>query len=484
LVETNPIRSKRFNLGILVHYLPVIIVTGFWCYMQLQLGLEIHDYIMMNITFAALIVILSSFVLKDGNENLGYLGLVIGFSVYFGSIIVHSSLPLNLLLQIEIEQILNLINTLGAAISLFAAVSLGLSLSNTRINPERRDVRYGALIISGITMVAWLVIATIPVLEIESLIVTVPGVELLFFVILILTSSIFIPRRQFITLFYFTLGLALTMGGLLILTRPSSLDSVLLGYYLRIFGTIFMFFFALPFGASTISYKSHPESGFYIATTIWALLEILLASHMYPFSPIRVFAIAAIILLSFRTLKSDQPILLVFGALISAALAVFGISVFLGAQFSSLSMTFTYAGLGLTVVSTSLLIFTVLSLGESIRIRLKDNQMLVRGLGLTLILLGIIVGLSALSIAILFVFQLDILFLILIGLGSMLLVVKPSRAVYIAFVFGGLAAASVVFTEFLYSIQVWYYSSFALMIFSCIQLYRVESMKEDSVITG
>jgi hypothetical protein len=467
----NSIRNI-INREALKRILPIIIITGFWCFLGSNLLVDIHDYLMMNITFIAILVVLSSFALRNDYENPRILGLVIGLGVYFGSIILSFSLPPPILLLYEALVALAVMNILGAAISLFYAVSLGLWLSNTRLDLDRKTVKYGAPFLTLIVVFGWIGVSAMSILGSESYSVTIPGIELLYYILFIVTSSIFIPRRRIITIFFFALGLVITLGGLLLLTRTSTLDSFLLGYYLQLFGGIFITLFALPLGASSISPKVHPESGLYIATTMWFFLEILLTGYMYPFSPIRVFAIAIIVILSMRTLKINQPLLLAYGMIISAFLSILGVAVIIDSRLS-LSLTHAFAGLGLTITSTSLLVFTVLSVGELIRLKLEDNQTLLRGIGLALIFAGLVIGVSALSILAPFVFQLDIIFLILVGLGSMLLVIKPNRALYIAFVLGALSAASVVFSEFLYTVQIWYYSSMALMLFACIQQYRL-----------
>jgi len=428
---------------------------------------------MMRIFFCALIIILSSFALRNGNQNLGLFSLAIGFCLFFGSIVIFYGLPLILLLEYEIRVSLALLNAIGAAISLFGAVSLSLWLSNTRLIHDQKEVKYGAPVLFIAILLTWIGLATLWI-QPETFVATIPGIEFLFYIGLIITTSIIIPRRQIISIFFFCIGLGITMGGLLILTSASSLDAYLLGYYLRIFGTLLLILFALPMSASSTSYIEIPESGLYITATVWFFLEILLTGTSFPFSVFRVLAIIVIIILSLRNLRINMPILMALGMIAGAVLAIFGFYVFSIAQSTSLRSTLEYAGLALTVASMTLLMYSTLSLGESLRLKLRNNRGATLGIGLILILSGLACGISALFLP-LFYFSLDVLFLVLTGLGSMLIVIKPSKVLNYILVIATLFTGAIVLTEFLISLQFLYYSGLTIMIFSCIQQYRIHS---------
>jgi len=463
-------------------FLPVIIIAGLWCLFESNLFIEIHDYMMMRVTFSAFIIVLSSIALKNGNENLGLYSLAIGFCMYFGSIIIFYGLPITLLLEYEIRVSLALLNTIGATISLFGAVSLGLWLSNTRLDPDRKEVKYGAPIISAVILLGWIGLATLMILPeayAATFVASIPGIELLFYIALILTTSNFIPRRQVMSIFFFTVGLGVTLGGLLILTRASSLDAFLLGFYLRIFGTILLILFAVPLSASSTSYKAIPESGLYITAATWFFLETLFGGDSFPYSVFRVFAIIMIILISLRALRISNPTNMTIGMIIGAELAVIGFYIFTMAYLLPMEATLEYAGLALTITSLTLCLFCTLSLGESLRRKFKDNRNMTLVLGLVLILSGLAFGISALFLP-LFYFSLDVLFLLLTGLGSMLIVIKPSILNYI-FIIATLLTGAIVLTEFLISLQFLYYSGLTIMIFTCIQQYRLESIKENNL---
>lgn len=104
-------------------------------------------------------------------------------------------------------------------------------------------------------------------------------------------------------------------------------------------------------------------------------------------------------------------------------------------------------------------------------------------LGLALILSGLAFGISALFLP-LFYFSLDVLFLVLTGLGSMLIVIKPSKVLNYIFIIATLFTGAIVLTEFLISLQFLYYSGLTIMIFSSIQQYRLESTKESNLFTS
>ncbi|MFW9975268.1 MAG: hypothetical protein ACFFDQ_08395 [Candidatus Thorarchaeota archaeon] len=481
LSENSSAQRSQFNNRDLMRYLPVVIIVGLWCIFESNLFIEIHDYIMMRITFSALVVVLSSFVLGNGDENLGLYSLTTGICIYFGSFIVFNGLAPSLLLEYEPRAIFALLNTIGASISLFGAVSLSLWLSNTRLNHEQKEVKYGAPILSAIVVLVWIGIATSLILP-DTFIATLPGVELLFYISLIMTTSIFIPRRQLLSIFFFTIGLGITMGGLLILTRANSLDAFLLGFYLRIFGTILLILFALPLSAISTSYRTIPESGLYITAATWFFLEILLAGNSFPFSFFRVFAVIVIIILALKTVRINSPTNMTVGMIVGAELAAIGFYIFTMAYLLPMKTTVEYAGLALTITSLTLCLFCTLSLGGSLRRKFKDNRNMTLVLGLVLILSGLAFGISTLFLP-LFYFSLDVLFLVLTGLGSMLIVIKPSKVLNYIFIIAALSTGVIVLTEFLVSLQFLYYSGLTIMIFSCVQQYRVESTKENNLVT-
>jgi len=465
-----------------MRFLPVVIIVGLWCAFELNLFIEIHDYILMRITFSALVIVLSSMVLGSGDENLGLYSLTIGVCLYFGSLIASYGLPLGLLLEFEIRALLALLNAIGASISLFGAVSLSLWLSNTRLNYEQKEVKYGAPILSAIVVLVWIGIDTALILP-GAILVTLPGVEILFYIGLIMTTSIFIPRRQIMSIFFFTVGLGITMGGLLILTRASSLDAFLLGFYLRIFGTILLILFALPLSASSTSYRAIPESGLYITAATWFFLEILFGGNSFPFTVFRVFVIIVIIILALKTLRINSPTNMMVGMIVGAELAVIGFYIFTMAYLLPMKTAAEYAGLALTITSLTLCLFCTLSFGESLRRKFKDSRNMTLVLGLALILSGLAFGISALFLP-LFYFSLDVLFLVLTGLGSMLIVIKPSKVLNYIFIIATLFTGAIVLTEFLISLQFLYYSGLTIMIFSSIQQYRLESTKESNLFTS
>ena len=471
LTENSSTRRFQFNVSHLMRYLPVVIIVGLWCIFESNLFIEIHDQIMMRITFSALVIVLSSFVLRDGDENLGLYSLTIGVCIYFGSFIVTSGLPLVLLLDYETRAILALLNTIGASISLFGAVSLSLWLSNTRLNHEQKEVKYGAPILTVILVLVWIGVEASLILP-GTFLATLPGVELLFYIGLIMTTSIFIPRRQLISIFFFTVGLCITLGGLLILTRAASLDAFLLGFSLRISGTILLILFALPLSASSTSYKAIPESGLYITAVTWFFLEILYGGSLFPFSVFRVLAMVIIIILALRGLRISSFTNMMIGMIVGAELAIIGFYMYTMAYLLPMKSTLEYAGLALTIASITLCMFCTLSLGESIRLKIKDNRNATFGMGLILILAGLACGISALFLP-LFYFSMDILFLILTGLGSMLILIKPRKTLNYIFIIATLFAGSIVFTGFLITVQFFYYSALTIMIFSCVQQFRI-----------
>ncbi|MFW9956568.1 MAG: hypothetical protein ACFFCT_00735 [Candidatus Odinarchaeota archaeon] len=480
--ENSSAQYLEFHFRNLKRFLPVVIIAGLWCLFESNLLIEIHDYVLMRIIFSALIIVLSSFVLNDGNENLGLSSLAFGFTLYFTSIIVFFGFPSSILHNDQVRLILVLFNTFGAAISLFGAVSLSLWLSTTRLNCDKKEVKYGASILSITVLMVWIGLVSFWILP-EIYEFTLPGVELLFYIALIMSTSIFIPRRQFMSIFFFTVGFGVTLGGLLILTRASSLDAFYLGYFLRIFGTMLLIIFALPMSASPASHKEIPESGIYITAAVWFFLEILLTGNLFPFSVFRVFAIIAIVILALRNLRFNMPIIMAIGMIVGASLAILGFYVFTIGQLTLLRVTIEYGGLALTITSITLCMSCALSLGESIRLKLKDNRSLTLGIGLILILSGLACGISALFIP-LFYFSLDVAFLALTGLGSMLIVIKPRKVLNYIFIIAALFTGAIVLTEFLVSFQILYYSGLTITIFSGVQQYRVESTKENNLVTN
>jgi len=467
--ETDVALFKESKVDIIKRFLPVALIVVIWCYFGSNILMDPYDYIMMNVTFSVLLVALSAYSLNEGSKKIGLFGPVIGLILYYVPIAILYS---GLLLQYEILVAINITNLVGASITLFSSVALGLWLSHSVFTVENRTIRFNALLFNFVIILVWVIVSTITLFEASPVF---PGLEIFFYIALILTTSLSIPRRQYIALFFIFIGIAVTLAGLLILTRAVTLDSVFLGFYLRLFGTVLAVLFALPLGASSISARRSPMNGIYITATAWFFAELILAVSIFPFSPVRVIAVAALIIVSFRSGSKIRPTLLAFVMLISAALAIFGNSILISAQASTLPMLLTYAGLGLAVVSSTFLVFSVISLAESIRVKSEGNQLIV---GITLIIIGIIAGFSALTILVQWAFLLDLISLILIIFGSEFIFIKPHRADLWIFIVVILFAANAVISPVLYFFQAAYYPSLALMIFFCVQYFRKELKEE------
>ena len=486
--KTYSIGNIEFSFGTALRLLPAIIVSGFWCYVGANPE-SVYDYLTLHLLFMALFVVLISYALGKGHRNLGIYGTIVGLSAFYGSAIIQDVVFPPTLIPSWYNISLTILNILGNEVSLLGAVSLGLWLASSEFTIDRNRIIRGATLVSAAVVFLWVLGETLPLFGVTSAL-SFTGVELLYSIGVVLTSSIFIPRRQFITVFYFVLGIGMAWWGLFLVGEASSVDSVLLGYYLRIFGTIFFMLFALPLGASSLYPEEHPENALYITATVWLFLETLIIRRLFLFSPVRVFAIYVILYFSMKNLKIRRPITTGLGLILGCILAAFGVVVFLSGVIL-LSYFFTFTGLTLAVVGTSVFLFCGFSFGEYLRGRFIAYPKIVGAIGVLVALGGLVLGtlgLMTLSISpvqidmgpLSFV-ELDILFFALVSLGSMLIVLKPGRTATFLSAIGFASAPMVLFSDYFITVEFFYYPSLFLLIFFGVQQFRQDSFKVSRV---
>lgn len=461
-----------------MRFLPAIAIFAYWCIVNINPE-WVYDYVMLNTLCIALFVLSVSYALEDGYKLFGILCFVIGIGLYYGTLIIILETPtIVLVLRPSLQIALAVLNTTGSAFAFLGAASFGLWLASTPLDTKQTDVKYGALFFTAIVIFVWIFGMNMDF--------PIPGIELLYSTILVILSSLFVPRRQFISAFYYVLGLALAFWGLLVIQEVSTF---FLGYYLRIIGTICFILFALPLGSSPIYSQDHPENPLYIITTLWILVEISLIQRLFIFSPARVFAIYAMIYFSMKILKTKHPVLTGIGILIGFVLAVGGVVIYLLGIF--INLVVVCGGLTLAVIGHSLLLFCSFSFGESLRIRFRERTRIISGIGLLLVFAGLIsgmVGLFSIPLGVIVIdlgpisfLYLDVLFFVLVSLGSMLIVLKPRNAWSIIGAFGFANAPIVLFSDFFETVQLFYYPLLALMIYFTVQRLRVDTVKMDGV---
>ena len=377
--------------------------------------------------------------------------------------------------------------TCGKAFALFGAASFGLWLAKNRFNPQQTDVKYGALILSACVIFVWIFGVTIDVFDVILSTFSIPGIELILSAALIILSSFFIPRREFITIFFFGFGVFLAIWGLLIFEDATTISQIIAGYYLRVIGTVLFSLFALPLGASSIYLEEHPENPLYIITAIWVLLEFQLVGFwfflglpVFIFSPIRVCGVYAILYYSMKNLKTSRPLLTGIGFILSYILTTGGVVIAdLGLVLGQLAM---YSGLTLAVIGTALLIFCGLSFGESLRVGFEDKSKMVGRIGILLTVVGLVagvIGLFTLPFGIVqidlwpFAFiYLDIAFFALVVLGSILNAFDPGRLGKFLGLAGFVCIPMVLNAQFFETVQLFFYPLLFLMIYFFVQEFR------------
>ncbi len=498
--QTITILNVELSFSKFIRFIPSIVILGFWFFVSINYELSVYDNLTMNSLCIVGFIVLSSYALDYGHKILGIFAIAIGFGAYYATYILVYTLSPLLLLQIPVIQTLAVLETSGKALILFGSASFGLWLSTTHFPIKLTQVKYVAIVVSALLIFIWIFGVTVNINEVIYSTLTIPGIELVYSSILIIASSLFVPRRKFLTVFFLVLGTFLTLWGISTFASATTMDSLLLGYSMRVIGTIFFILFALPLGASSITDEDHPENPLYIIIVLWIFAEFFLLPYLLIasligdafllpflliFSPARVFALYAIIYFSMKALKIKRPVLTGIGTLIGFGLTAFGMLIFLVGLFSFSILLL--GGLCLSVIGYVLLLFCSFSFGEAVRIRLIDKGRLTSGIGLLLILLGVIagtVGISSIPTETippnfdpLFFIYLDTIFFALVSLGSMFIVIKPRRIVSILAAFGFANIPIVLLRSSFMAVQFFAYPLYALMIFFLVQQLRVSRDK-------
>ncbi len=468
----------EFSIENVMRFIPAIAIVGLWCLLSVNSDIDLLSFLMFQAIFVALFIISSAYALEDGTKNVGLVGLAIGLGVYYGSIYLGFTLPISILVLYYVQVAIAIMNVLGTAIGLFGAVAFGLWFARDGIRRDSLGAKYGAPLLGCIVLIVWILLASITIGFPTPIIATL---ELFFYILLIVVSSIIIPRRQFITIFYFVLGLVLALWGLLNLGPEISLDYYILGYYFRVIGVALISLFTLPLGVSSIYEDRRPEGPLYMIVTLWFFTSFFIPSISAILSPVRVVAIVGVLFFSMKNLRTKSSIFIMLGIIIGFLAPFVDVGLTFLLMMGMISYIVAIAGtFGAWVVCTTIFIFSILSLGGILRTRLGANQKTTLGIGLLFVIAGLVSGLAGLVLFPADILLFDTLFLALVGLGSMLIVIKPGKIMY----FGasiGFAMTTMLLVERMFSmtttdsLRLFFYPSLLLMIFCTIQQSRADT---------
>ncbi len=407
-----------------LRYLILIIPSGLWwiSFFSLRSGVaDITQYYSMEKVAIAFIILISAFLVNYGSRNFGISSLSTGFGAYFSSIYITFAFPEMILQEAAIQNAMVALMIFGVTLILLGIVSIAMWLSSHVFARSSLTVRLYALAIAATSVLAWFWFVTIPasITNPTAYIIGLPSSELLLYVVLIITSSFFVPRRQGVTIFYFLLGLIITLYGI---NLYDSNQSWLTPFYFPIFlsiGSVLIGSTALPLGTGESFSEHHPEHSIYVALTLWYILEILLYFN-YPISYGRVIAISAIVMVAAASPRLSKGYIAPITCLLGAILYAYGNLAWIAALlFPQLINYNPFVSLAEMVIGMGLFLCSLILIGASLR-HIFDSHMILmknrRPLGWLLIIAGFgLLYITGLYTIFLYYIELSVIALVAIG---------------------------------------------------------------------
>jgi hypothetical protein len=467
--------------GFFLAFLIIVI----WSWLSLNLNIDVYAYYIIQTLLVALLIVFSAAPNRRGSRNIGFFGLVIGLAIYMIPVYLFATLPPEVLLLPPVLSELSLMSTLGSGITLFSTTILALWMSSHMPEEGRILIKLGAAGVAGVVIFSWIYEVDIILSIIGIYPFGLPGTELFYYIPLIITSSVFIPRRQGIDVFYFFSGIVLVLYGLyLISTNPSFY--IITGSSLRVLGMILIILFALPLGAGGLRASSHPEHKIYIALPLWFIAELLDDSLLdLTFTTPKAVFIALILYVAVKNMKLKQWYLSLIGGIIGASIAIYG------AYLHFLAFPFYLAAflpLILSKIGIFIYLYFVASFGASFRKAIATNptrRLSLTIIGSVLVSGGFAIGLFS-GIAILgsepsglFLYSfVDPIFYITVSFGSMIVSLKPKQYMGIISSLALAILVSISFSRFIFTPLLLYFPVMAMMIFFGIQWNRADSKSQ------
>ncbi len=489
----SPTLKIDFNVNDLGRFFPFLLIMIIRCLLGVNTELEVIAFYMAEAILVPLLIVLAANSLRQGSVILGLICMPIGFGMYFGSIYLGLSLPPAVLLEYPVQASIVVLLIVGSSMILFSTVALALWIAKIVIANHRVQSRIVGLIIAFAVIVLWFREASIFLTNLGVYPMGLPSTELYYYMFLILAGVIFIPRRQGVTVFYFLLGVVLAVWGLQIVSGGMGFNSIV-GHSMRVLGTMLAVLFSGSLGSEVLYLQHHPENKILVALPLWYFAEALTSSVIqFPLSAPRVFLIglALYVIVKEVTFKDD-----ILSSIISSVCMVAGA---IAASFAALqlSLYWEYVFFGgtpplldpissiiLSAVSLMFCIYGIVTFGAFLRKKLATSPTNRRVLSITGGLMAIAGFILAESSMVVFLFPLyytDTLFILLVGLGAMLVSMESGRISGAAASLGFAMAVSVAFRSYFYTLVFTFYPAMLAMIFFGIQHYRTDKKPKSQI---
>ncbi len=407
-----------------LRYLFLAVPAGLWWTVGNSVNsgeATLSQYYMMAMIAIAFIILISAFLVNYGSRNFGILSLSIGSGAFATYIRLATTYIPNPAQVAFVQSALLALMIFGETLILLGTVSIAMWLSSHVLARSSLTVRLFALAIAGASVLVWFWFIAIPATLTDSVVFAslVPSFGILLYIILIITSSFFFPRRQGITLFYFLLGLVLTLYGFSMFVDTPPLNTPFTFPVIVSLGTVLFTSTALPLGTGKTFYEHHPEHTIYIALTLWYILELVYFFN-YPIYYGRIIAIAAIVMVAAALPRPRRSYVPIFACLFGAVLYAVGNIQWLFAHLPVPLPYNPFVALAGMVIGMGIFLYSLILIAASLRHIFQSHAKLTkytRPLGWVFIILAFVL-LSIVGLFTIFAYHIELGILALITIGS------------------------------------------------------------------